>query len=161
MQSFRGLYNPWYTDHCPISVSVRTGSYGGKIVYPNCRLHPLPVKFKLDIDGINKYKSLIHNSKNINTFNAINDTILSDPNEGILKLSDVLLDTANESLITKREYDHQKYHTLRWPKLSEPAIAKGKLFEAMRMFMSNLDNSDKKGILYVPKNCIKMRLIYI
>ena len=78
-----------------------------KIDYPNCRLYPLPVKFKWDIDGINKYKSLIHNSKHINIFNTIND-VLSDPNEGILKLSDVLLDTANESLITKRVYDHKK-----------------------------------------------------
>ena len=143
VQYFRVLYNPWYTDHCPIAVNVRTGSYGGKIVYPNCRLYPLPVKFKWDIDGINKYKSLIHNSKNINIFNTIND-VLSDPNEGIVKLSDVLLDTANESLITKRVYDHKKHHTLRWPKSSEPAIAKGKFFEARRMFMSNLDNSDKK-----------------
>ena len=39
-------------------------------------------------------------------------------------------------------------------------MAKEKFFEARRMFMSNLDSSDKKWISDVPKKCIKMPLIY-
>ena len=127
VQYFKVLNNPWYTDHAPIVVSIKTGYIYQPIVVDN-KLLENPKKYRWNPTNIGRFKDMINSEAIKSKLGVIQTNDDMDSEIATEQISSIIQEIADACLtVVHARKTRNGRKGDKWHQLSEPARAKSNI----------------------------------